>query len=805
MRVAHRTCGDFGDQSGCHGNIVTQVRKCMMTHGGMLYGAALYNNGVLPNKDALVGESYSPVIYGKDGRPRRPFEHSLPQAILGVATFDEKGVRDPTQEELKKGVLPFLVPLPRWEISQVGNIFRQFERGGLKKPPQSEVGNPDRFEDPGRPDEKLSSRGHGTILRTDPQVLGAQKTRLLDPMLSFLGTNDHPGDYRSGGCTSCHVIYANDRDPVHSAGYARYGHLGLSYSKDKALATAQKRQERGHPISHSMTRKQIPTSQCIVCHIHPGTNMVATYLGYTWWDNETDAAEGLYPTQTRNHSNHERDKIQQSNPEAAALKGNWGDPKFLENITDLNPKLKHSQFADFHGHGWVFRAVYKRDRKGNLLDKDGKKIWPPDNWKKGDAVPTPDWAKAVHLKDIHLEKGMHCVDCHFTQDNHGTGKIYAEPRAATEITCQDCHGTVTERPRFFKKGDVEAAETLGPAGGGNKLSAYNSVKFPELGDASDMPRWYEKEDGSLWQRSAVELEEVEVMEDGQKVKKRRPREWPIVQLADLVDPKSKHYNKKAALAKTIRRDGRTWGDLPPAGSTANPSQKLAHDNSQMTCFACHTSWTTACFGCHLSMTANQKKRNQHNEGQYSRNWVSYNFQTLRDDFYMLGKDGVNTGRKVAPIRSSCAVLVSSQNQQRDWIYYQQQTTSTEGYSGTAFSSYVPHTVRGKETKQCTDCHLSDRNDNNAWMANLLLQGTNATNHIGRYAYVAHEDGFSAIQVAERDEPTAVIGSYLHRYAFPELFRRHVDRGRRLGTAHDHHGHTKQVQLRGEYLYAAEGP
>jgi len=37
--------------------------------------------------------------------------------------------------------------------------------------------------------------------------------RLADPLLSFLGTNDQAGDYRSSGCTACHVIYANDRDP----------------------------------------------------------------------------------------------------------------------------------------------------------------------------------------------------------------------------------------------------------------------------------------------------------------------------------------------------------------------------------------------------------------------------------------------------------------------------------------------------------------------------------------------------------------------------------------------------------------
>ena len=70
----------------------------------------------------------------------------------------------------------------------------------------------------------------------------------------------------------------------------------------------------------------------------------------------------------------------------------------------------------------------------------------------------------------------------------------------------------------------------------------------------------------------------------------------------------------------------------------------------------------------------------------------------------------------------CAVLVSSQNQSRGWLYYMQQTVSAEGFSGQAFSTFVPHTVRTTETKRCTDCHVSASGDNNAWMANLLLQG-----------------------------------------------------------------------------------
>src|SRR5271154_741922 len=187
LRVAPQTCGS----SGCHTEEVRNVSTSMMTHGAMLWGAALYNNGAFPLKNPHFGESYD-----ANGEPQR------------LRTFPP-----PTPEETRtKGVLPYLDPLQRWEISQPGNVLRVFERGGEKKP---ETGIPNSEELPGDPDLKLSDRGFGTELRTDPVFLGLQKTRLLDPLLSFPGTNDQPGDYRGSGCSGCHVIYANDRSPEH--------------------------------------------------------------------------------------------------------------------------------------------------------------------------------------------------------------------------------------------------------------------------------------------------------------------------------------------------------------------------------------------------------------------------------------------------------------------------------------------------------------------------------------------------------------------------------------------------------------
>ncbi|MGH7859903.1 MAG: hypothetical protein ACREQY_21465, partial [Candidatus Binatia bacterium] len=187
---------------------------------------------------------------------------------------------------------------PRWEITQPGNVLRIFERGGRKPleiggPTAPPVPAPLEPDPPGRPERRLSNRGYGTGLRTDPVFIGIQKTRLMDPTLAMLGTNDHPGDYRSSGCTACHVIYANDRVPAHSGPYAKFGNLGRTATVDPTIPTT----EPGHPIEHRLT-KAIPSSQCVVCHMHPGTNVVNTYYGTTWWDNETDG-EHMYPSEPK--------------------------------------------------------------------------------------------------------------------------------------------------------------------------------------------------------------------------------------------------------------------------------------------------------------------------------------------------------------------------------------------------------------------------------------------------------------------------------------------------------------------------
>jgi hypothetical protein len=732
LRAADEACG------ACHRPIIQANEKSLMANAAMFWGAAAYNNGILPYKHSILGESYT-----KDGQ---------------AATTDSQ--ISPDANMTAHGILPKINPLPSWETTPVVDIFRVFERGGRNIGTLfPETGLPDvngeiqKLEEPGRPDIKQSNRGPGTGNRVAIPVLNLHKTRLNDPFIWMLGTNDNAGDYRSSGCSACHVVYANDRDPFHSAIYAKFGNTGTSQQADPTIP----KNESGHPLKHEFTR-QIPTSQCMICHMHQPNMFINTMLGYTMWDYESDAPF-MWPEKQKYPSDAEQRKILDRNPEEAAIRGKWGDVDFSRDVALLNPQLHDTQFADYHGHGWNFRGVYARDRKGDLLDKNRQQI--DDN--------DPDkWKKAVHLQSIHVDAGMQCVDCHFAQDNHGDGYIKAEVMGAVEIQCQDCHGTVDKPPTL---------KTSGPA-----ASPYGRdlllIRNP------DGKKRFEWVDGRLIQRSAVTP----------------GLEWTMSLVNDTANPASPRYNAKATRAHTMAMDpaAQRWGaDVP--------KDQRAHNEDKMLCYTCHTSWTTSCGGCHLPIQANWKTERHKYEGGATRNFATYNPQVARDDMFFLGVHGEIKDHKIAPVRSSSALVLSSTNINRERIYIQQPPISAAGYSSQAFAPHYPHTERKTETKECDDCHLSNKNDNNAIIAQTLLLGTKFIDFIGYNAWVGEAGGVGAVQVTEWDEPQAVIGSYLHRYAYPDWYKQHQDRGQKLANAQEHNaGDARCIQLRGEYLYVAEG-
>ncbi|WP_235973863.1 hypothetical protein [Parasphingopyxis marina] len=896
-RVVREACG------ACHIEVIEAAERSLMATGAMLWGGAAYNNGILPFKVYINGEAYT--------RDSEPAALASPRTAPGedgevIDPLDQSRI---TEAHANRGALPGLVPLPTWHVVPPGDIFRVFERGGRNINSQfPEIGIPNiggniqRLEENGRPDLRQSNRGSGTGLRVSIPVLNIHKTRLNDPFTWFMGTSEQPGDYRHSGCASCHVVYANDREPRHSLTYSQFGRDGQTITVDPTINRLRQGQhrtniegnptdedsqehevdvsmrpgqcgaafdllarrleeqgirgsggghgeagdhhesgdaphdeeheteahdgvggpeedaahgesgevpmelrERGHPLRHAFTRA-IPTSQCMSCHMHQPNVFLNSFLGYTMWDYESDAPL-MWPREQVYRTAEQMFAILDRNPEMASVRGCWGDIDFVRNVTDLiNPQARNTQFADYHSHGWNFRAIFRRDREGNMLDEDGNILDPDDpelfrREGEGQFVEVgTNPGRAVHMMDIHAERGMQCADCHFGQDSHGNGLIYGEVASAIEIGCRDCHGTADEYPTLRTSGPAA------PPTGNNLMLMRNP-------DGQRRFEWMRDNAGRriLVQRSIIDPD----------------LEWEVSLVRDSVDRTHPDFNESSARAKLMGRSGAETGVFE-FGPGVAPEDR-AHPDDEMACFTCHLSWTTSCGGCHLPIEANALTSSNHYDGIQSRNFATYNPQVARDQMFQLGRHGDTRGNIIAPVRSSSALVLSSTNINRERIYVQQPPISASGYSSQAFAPHFPHTVRLTETKTCTDCHLSQENNNNAIMAQLLLQGTNFVNFVGLNAWVGEDQGFQAVRVTEWDEPQTVFGSYLHRYAYPDYYRIHVeDHDRELrefvrGEIFDDdisgetraveeiqhitqrtNGAARCLQLRGEYMFVAEG-
>ena len=235
--------------------------------------------------------------------------------------------------------------------------------------------------------------------------------------------------------------------------------------------------------------------------------------------------------------------------------------------------------------------------------------------------------------------------------------------------------------------------------------------------------------------------------------------------------------------------------------------KLAHGDDKMACYTCHLSWTTSCAGCHLPIQANWKTERHHYEGGETRNFATYNPQVARDEMFQLGKHGPVKGGKIAPVRSSSALVLSSTNINRERIYIQQPPIAASGFSSQAFAPHYPHTERKTETKTCTDCHLSQnerqqRDHGAAAAAGDQLRQLRRLQRLGRRGEArrgraGHRVGRAA--GGDRQLPAQVRLSRLVRRS-----TRSATCGCRSRVRTTRAAPARCLQLRGEYLYVAEG-
>ena len=219
-----------------------------------------------------------------------------------------------------------------------------------------------------------------------------------DCHLGSAGANNRYGDFRSSGCTACHMRYS-------LSGRSTTGDPNVN-SFEPIDVDQIDAPERSHPKRHLIqsVAKTLTTGEfvqgiddysCAGCH--QGSNRTVMQFWGIRLDQNEDVRRGVqYP----------------ANPVSYTT---------TQNDTRLfDPVINNETFNGRRHRQYLLEEDY---------DNDGRDDTPPD---------------------VHYEAGMGCIDCHGTSDLHGgnpatqaSADLKSRMEQAVAIECESCHGGVS--------------------------------------------------------------------------------------------------------------------------------------------------------------------------------------------------------------------------------------------------------------------------------------------------------------------------------------------------------------------------
>ncbi len=219
-----------------------------------------------------------------------------------------------------------------------------------------------------------------------------------DCHLYSAGQNDRYADFRSSGCTACHMEYSYD-------GRSRSNDPNVP-KNEPANPDAIAPGERAHVLSHQIRnvakilpngafQRGISDRACVGCH--QGSNRTVLQYWGIRLDQNQDLVNNLqYP----------------ANPVTFATTAN--DERLYD------PAVANATFNGRNANQYILLEDY---------DGDNRDDTPPD---------------------VHYEAGLGCIDCHGSRDLHGggtadpaaNGRLMSHQDQNVLIRCQSCHGEV---------------------------------------------------------------------------------------------------------------------------------------------------------------------------------------------------------------------------------------------------------------------------------------------------------------------------------------------------------------------------
>jgi hypothetical protein len=215
-----------------------------------------------------------------------------------------------------------------------------------------------------------------------------------DCHLGSKGANNRTGDYRSSGCTACHMPYSlGGRSGSKDPHVNKFEPLDPDDIKDpeQPHVRAHRIVSVARTLSNGVEIQGMDDLTCAGCH--QGSNRtVMQYWGIRLDQNEDVRRNRQYP----------------ANPDSYRTTQN--DTRLFDPVLgnqEFNGR-DHRQYLEFEDY-----------------DGDGRDDTPPD---------------------VHHEAGMGCIDCHGSFDLHGgevggRNEINSRQEHGVAISCESCHGT----------------------------------------------------------------------------------------------------------------------------------------------------------------------------------------------------------------------------------------------------------------------------------------------------------------------------------------------------------------------------
>jgi hypothetical protein len=242
--------------------------------------------------------------------------------------------------------------------------------------------------------------------------------------LGSAGANNRAGDYRSSGCSACHMPYSLT---------GRAGTADPNVVKTEPLDTTDIDQpERAHLRTHRIASIAkigtdgnpvlgIDDHTCAGCH--QGSNRTVMQYWGIRLDQNADVRNGRqYP----------------ANPVTNA--STFGDTRLFD------PVLANHEFNGRNHNQYLLREDY---------DGDGRDDTPPD---------------------VHYDAGLGCIDCHGSNDMHGgvvddpNRPLFSRMEQNVSIRCESCHGTFSSYAATVAGADYDGnAAEVALDGKGNQL------------------------------------------------------------------------------------------------------------------------------------------------------------------------------------------------------------------------------------------------------------------------------------------------------------------------------------------------